>query len=65
MGDVTDIRRQAVSAEESAEFFIELDTLVTKYMEKGLDLSQIVMYLQVINVSIVSEMAQAIYGDDE
>jgi|TARA_R110002095_G_scaffold145336_1_gene125759 tryptophanyl-tRNA synthetase len=65
MGDVTDIRKQAVAAEKSGEFFVELDTLVTTYLAEGLDIAQIVLYLQLLNVSLVADLASAIYCEED
>ena len=65
MGDVTDIRKQAAAAEKSGEFFVELDTLVTNYLADGLDIAQVLLYLQILNVSLVADLASAIYCEED
>lgn len=65
MNNITEIRKQAIAEEKSGEFFVALDSLVNDFVEEGLDLAQIITWLQVVNSSLVSELALAIYEIDE
>jgi len=42
MDNITEIRKQALAAEKSGEFFTALNVLVNDYIEEGLDLTQII-----------------------
>jgi len=65
MDNITEIRKQALAAEKSGEFFTALNVLVDDYIEEGLDLTQIITWLQVVNSSVVTQLSLAVYETDE
>lgn len=65
MDNITEIRRQTLAAEKSGEFFTALNLLVDDYIEEGLDLTQIITWLQVVNSTMVYQLSLAVYETDE